>query len=132
MKQNKKIFNKLLGCTLFLTTLMSAGCDFNLNSSQQNNNAEIYSCYITDKVLQNVETNSVKKQEAKFSITAAIGETESAQVIICPEKDVNDVRFSVGTLTSAEGVEFSSENINVYYQKYIEVYKHYHFFHQKH
>lgn len=59
--------------------------------------------------------------EFKLNLSAAKGESESAQVIVTPTKDVNSLTVEVADLTSSSGATLSSSCVDVYLQRYIEV-----------
>ena len=107
--------------TLLVTSMLFVGssCDTLIGSGT--NEIELFATPITEKILQDVEATASQKSTAKFAITSAKGETEDAQIVVKPSKDVKSCEITVGTLISEEGVEFPAENLSLYYQKYIEI-----------
>lgn len=106
--------------TLLISSLLLVGSACN-NGDKGPNEIELFGSPITEKILQDVEASSSQKIEAKFAITSAKGETEDAQIVVNPSKNVKSCTVNVGTLTSENGTEFPVENISLYYQKYIEI-----------
>lgn len=84
---------------------------------------EIWSCWATEKVLQdNVEIYDDLKETPDIAVTAFRGEVESAQIIMTTgEKAVSAYEVAASDLTSADGTVFSKENVEIYHEKYVEV-----------
>ncbi|MBO5481565.1 MAG: DUF4091 domain-containing protein [Clostridia bacterium] len=110
-----KIPSLLLGGALCLSYV---GC----NGVAEKGEADVYSVYITDKVLQDIAVEEDVKQPASFSYMAAKGESEAAQIVLTAKKAVSAYTLTAADLTCAEtGETFAKENFEVFHQKYIEV-----------
>lgn len=76
----------------------------------------------TEKVLQNITTGYEDiSTDAKIDVVSARGEYEAGQLIITAKDKDLEYEISKSTLKNADGVEFSSENIEIFHEKYIEV-----------
>lgn len=115
MRKSIKRVATLLISSLFL---VASACN---NGDNGPNEIEVFGSPITEKILQDLAATASQKTAAEFAIISAKGETEDAQIIVNPSKDVKACTVSVGTLTSENGTEFPAENISLYYQKYIEI-----------
>ena len=89
-----------------------AGC------SEQTGEIEVWSTYNTLKVMQSL--HDYPKLEAKLSAELAIGETEGAQLLYTPEKDVESFELIAGELRSGDHI-FNPDNVQIYVQKYLNV-----------
>ena len=121
----KNTSKKFLLMTLALSIgLMSSCAGWNTGDNKESGSLDydIYSLYVTDKVLRDGDAPSASNTAA-FEINAAKGEWEGDQILVRPNSDVKDCSLAVGKLSLADGTEFPAENIKVYYQKYIEVKK---------
>lgn len=117
MKHAKKISIKLL---VFLLTLLLSATAFGFNNrAGANPKADVYSTYSTLKVTQ--EQENFEKFSAHIEVYAAKGETESAQIIITPKTNIKSVTVSLSDLIKDNGQKFDKENVNVFWQKYIEI-----------
>lgn len=83
--------------------------------------AEIFSVYITEKILKDEEVPNDVKLPAKIEVIAGKGEAEAAQIIMTATKNVSSYDFKVSALTNENGDILSVENFEVFNQKYIEV-----------
>ncbi len=79
----------------------------------------VWSTSALNKVLQTQVYES--RGAAKVDVSLAQGESESAQIILTPEKDVKAFTVSTADLKNAQGDVLSKDNVLVYQQKYIEV-----------
>lgn len=77
----------------------------------------------TEKVFQDVSVSKFSEYaEDEISLIMALGEYESANVIITPEKNVKDFKVVKSDLIHENGVDvFSKDNIAIYLQKYVEL-----------
>ncbi len=86
---------------------------------------EIWGAPGTEKVLQDKHgIYDSFRTEAKVEVLAARGEYEAGQIIMTAAKDITyDV--TVQDLTTDDGKVFPSDNIEIFHEKYIEVYVNY-------
>ena len=108
----KKVLSVLLAGVL-LGGLCACG-------GKSENKVEVWTCSSNTKVLRGREYETDSKI---FSVRAFRNESESAQIILSPEKDVASYSVALGDLKSAAGETLSKENFSVYHQKYILVEK---------
>lgn len=116
----KKVFSMLLGGVMafFATACGKPGG----SSSVEKGEAELFSTYITDKILKDVAVEEEQKLPLQFAFLAAQGESEAAQIIMAATKNITEYEFSVSDLTcAATGETFKKENFETFHQKYIEV-----------
>ena len=116
----KKLFSLLLGgvMTFFATACGKPGG----SSSVEKGEAELFSTYITDKILKDVAVEDEQKLPLQFAFLTAQGESEAAQIIMTATKNITRYEFSVSDLTcAATGETFKKENFEAFNQKYIEV-----------
>lgn len=111
----KKLTAALL-CAILLFSV--AGCK---GGDGKENKVELYSVYITDKVLQDIDADDSLKRDAAFSVTAVRGESEGSQIVFKPEKDISACTYTFGDLKKSDGTLFSVSNFEVFFQKYIEI-----------
>lgn len=83
---------------------------------------EFWSCYATAKILQDrLDLYEADKQEAVVSVSAVRGEKEAAQIIMTTSDAAVDA-YDVSVSDLSDGTNtFSSENIIVYHEKYMEL-----------
>lgn len=93
----------------------SVGC-----KESEEKKVEIFSTYVTEKILQDVPVSEENKQPARFSFSGAKGERETAQIILTPNYNIGSYSISASDLSGENGV-FSAENFTIYHQKYIPV-----------
>lgn len=84
------------------------------------NHVEVWTCSSNTKVLRGRQYDTGGKT---FSIRAFRNESESAQIILSPERDVASYSIALSDLKSGEGEILKKENFSVYNQKYILVEK---------
>lgn len=113
----KKFLKIVLGLTVAVSSAFSgfAGC----NNIAAANNIRIKSTYNTYKVIQN--DFNFTDLGAKIDVSMARGETEGAQLIINPEKDVKKYNLEISELSDGNGNVIPVSDIDVFVQKYIEV-----------
>ena len=108
----KKIWSVLLAATLVSGVW---ACDETVE-----NKVEVWTCSANTKVLQGKEYATDSKT---FSISAFQNESESAQIIISPEKDIQSYSIKLSDLTGSDGATLEKENFSVFNEKYILVEK---------
>lgn len=114
----KKVSRVLaLSCCAVTVFMTACGGDESKGAGE----AEIFSAYITDKILQDVAVEDGVKQPAKINIAAGKGEAEAAQIVMTAKSDIADYRFAVADLKNKNGDVLSAKNFEVFNQKYMEV-----------
>lgn len=84
--------------------------------------AEIWGTYNTAKVARDPASNGIhEKLPAEMQVSLARGETESAQIIVTANRDISDIRLETAELVNENGTPFKTENMTVYFQRYMEV-----------
>lgn len=84
---------------------------------------KVWSTYNTRKVIRQTDKNDeYEKLDASFTVDMYKGEYEGAQIIVTADKRT-EYKIEKGTLKTADGKEFPSDQIELYHQKYIEVAK---------
>ena len=109
---SKKIILIFLSILIVLPSFVFTACS-------SKNEVDICSTYSTLKVMQ--EQTDFEKFSPSIEVYAAQGESESSQIIITPKKNVKSVSVSLSDLKSETNVVYSKENVEVLWQKYIEV-----------
>lgn len=109
----KKLTSFILFVIFAISSLNFAGCD------SEKNKIKVWSTYNTLKVMR--EFGEYPDLGAEIDVLMALGETEGAQLLLTPDKRVKKVDMIVSDLESTEGDVFSAENVEVYFQKYIDV-----------
>ena len=111
----RRLISGLLVVAIALSVNVNlTGCNDKSNESLR---YDIYSTFVTDKVMRDIDPDEELRQVASFSVDMAKGENEAAQVIINPETNVNKCLVSVGEIKNSNGDILDSENIDVYYQQ---------------
>lgn len=112
----KKTLSLILVLLLSFSGIIATSC----NQNKGPNNIVVQSTYNTLKVMQEGEYLPLGQ---KIDVVTHKGDTESGQLIITPEKDVDGYVLHVSDLKlqGNENVIFSKDNIQVYIQKYIYV-----------
>ena len=80
---------------------------------------EIRSTYATFKVMQN-DDDFVDLGE-KLVVDMAKNETEGAQLVVTPDKDVSSYSVKTSDLVNGNGTIFPKEQISVYVQTYLNI-----------
>ena len=125
----KHLWQKAITISMALLLVFATGCE---NTSQSGEGKEslqsgegealtyeLYSTYITDKVIRNLETDEDLKLNPSFTVVAVGGEKEAAQVVVQPDKDINEVTFTISDLKTENGEIFSKEDLTMYWQGYV-------------
>lgn len=107
----------------FIALIVAVSAGYHAVGTMENKEAkatvlELWSTYNTVRVMQ--EKHDYQKLEAKVNIVMAKGETESSQIFMTPEKDVQAFDFKVQDLSYGENI-IPKENIKVYKQNYVNV-----------
>ncbi len=112
----KKILSLILVLLLSFSGIIGSSCA----KGKGINNITVQSTYNTLKVMQEGEYVPLGQ---KIDVLTHKGDTESGQLIITPEKDVDSYVLNVSDLTlqGKENIKFLKENVQVYIQKYIYV-----------
>lgn len=124
MKENKKLCKRFIALALGVVSGVSlVACKKKDSENTTIDDVEIWSCWATEKVLQdNVEIYDELKQEPNIDVSALRGEVESAQIIMTTgEKSVSAYDVTTGDLKSTDGTVFAKSNIAVHHEKYVEV-----------
>lgn len=97
----------------------SSGTSSNLQ--QEKGEVKVWSAYNTAKVIKDPAYNENHYQmPIEANVSAARGETESAQLIITTaQSEVQEYTVELEDLYNEEGVKFPKENIDVYFQHYL-------------
>lgn len=82
-------------------------------------NVRVWSTYNTHKVMQSF--GEYEDLGAKLDVLMVKGETEGAQLLITPDRDLKSARLIASDLSDGQGNVFAKENVKVYMQKYIDV-----------
>ena len=72
----------------------SVGC-----KESEEKKVEIFSTYVTEKILQDVPVSEENKQPARFSFSGAKGERETAQIILTPNYNSGSYSISASDLS---------------------------------
>ncbi len=113
----KNVIKRILTlCLIACIALGAASC----SGKSPENEIKVVSAYNTLKVMQ---TGDFPDLGRSMEVLMVKGETESGQLIVTPEKDVKDLSLNVSELKMKENaaVTFPTEQIRVYFQKYIYV-----------
>lgn len=114
MRRRYKILSALLGAAIACGGLV--GC--NPNAAPSANEIVIGSTYNTVKVLRDGTYTDLGKS---LAISMAKGETEGAQLMITPKRDVGAYNVAVSDLVGALDAKIDKSAVKVYAQKYLEV-----------
>ena len=83
--------------------------------------AELWSAANTEKILADREYAEDVKGAGKLTYETAKGEYESAQLIVTAISTVSDIELTAAALSGPDGAKIGTENINVYFQKYMQI-----------
>lgn len=115
----KKNFKRIIALGLAgIAGFTIVACENNQKTATE---IDVFSAYITDKILQDMEVDASQKAPAKFDVSVAKGEKEASQIIVCPNQDVQAYTLTLNDLKNENGTIFSKENMQVFHQKYITV-----------
>lgn len=115
----KKIFSSLL-ITTFLFGMV--GCK--QDSEAVPPNVEIWATDSAQKILKEEHEYSDSIKNDRISVLMAGNEYEGAQVILTPDKDIENYTISLGDLVHSDGeTKIEKENISIYVEKYLIVSK---------
>lgn len=92
---------------------------FQVAATPRKAEVEVWSTYNTVKVLQS--GGEYEKQNARLNISMARGETEGAQIILTPDRDVKSFELKKADLKNADGDVLPADSAELYVQKYIHV-----------
>ena len=95
-----------------------AACD---SGKETQGEAELWSAANTEKILADREYAEDVKGAGKLTYETAKGEYESAQLIVTAISTVSDIELTAAALTGPDGAKIGTENINVYFQKYMQI-----------
>ena len=129
----KGSFKKIASLLLAVLTMVSiGGCD-DKSSTQGNSSSEpstsdetvaateIWSTYSTVKVPQNRNLDVYEKQGAEIYLSMMKDETEGTQLVITAGQDISSYELVKAELSDGKGNTISTDQINVYHQKYIHI-----------
>lgn len=110
-------------CRTLLALLLAVSVCFSVAACGTDNTAEneitVKTTYNTLAVERSEDIASFRN--GRFSISAAQGEADGAQVIVNPSNDVSAYTATVSDLTDADGNTISAENCTLYVQIYARV-----------
>ncbi len=118
MKFFRSLILVILTFALLLTTV---ACKDNETPSE--GNIDVWGVHASVKVLQDIaaEEYTDEREEAEISLVMAKGEYESSQIIISPTVDVPEYTVSISDLVNGNGTKITTENIDIYHERYIQV-----------
>ena len=129
----KGSFKKIASLLLAVLAMVSiGGCD-DKSSTQGNSSSEpstsdetvaateIWSTYSTVKVPQNRNLDVYEKQGAEIYLSMMKDETEGTQLVITAGQDISSYELVEAELSDGKGNTISTDQINVYHQKYIHI-----------
>lgn len=102
-----------------LLAALALSCFSSCGDATENAEVEVWSTYNTVKVLQS--GGEYEKQNARLNISMARGETEGAQIILTPDRDVKSFELKKADLKNADGDVLPADSAELYVQKYIHV-----------
>ncbi|MBQ7879451.1 MAG: hypothetical protein IJ317_02255, partial [Clostridia bacterium] len=100
-------------------TIATVACD-GKEGAQPSAKAVVWTAEGTRKVLQDTDYEPLHSNK-KLTIKAFRNEFEAAQIIITPDKDVENYTVALSDLTNANGDVLSKDSFQIYHEKYIEV-----------
>ncbi len=117
MKRKSKIVKSFvtLACAGIIAC-GACGCSASLSAAD-------VTAWGTNSLQKVLQEEGVREDASAFTLNLSVakGESESAQVIVTPSKDVKSLTVEVADLTSSSGAILSSACVDVYLQRYIEV-----------
>lgn len=126
-KHSKKVAQRsiavlsMLCMSLPMLSCKSGGSTGSNSSVVSNGIAEVWSCHSTINVLQDKDVYDEVKGLPEIQLTVAKGEYEAAQIIISALQDIPSYDFQTAELKSAAGDTMSTEQVDVFHEKYIKV-----------
>lgn len=109
---------KIIVFTLMLAFLFTvAACGG--KAAKKENNIEMVSLYNTMTLERSAEITGYPM--AQFAVEAAKGETDGAQIVICPEQKISAYTATVSDLTGPNGAVISAKNMTLYVEIYARV-----------
>ena len=106
----------LSALTVFMTLLTMTACE---KTPTGTNDIRIWSTYNTVKVM--ADYGEYPDLGQRINVKMALGETEGAQLLLTPEKDVRDYTLTADNLTASDGTVYGKENIDIFIQRYINM-----------
>lgn len=114
MKKRMKLAGVVFSAILAMTALGGCGGDANIGK----NEIRIGSTYNTLKIERTGEYPDLGKN---LLIVMTKGETEGAQIMVTPERDVEAYNVTVSDLIGPNGAKIDKASIKTYSQKYLQV-----------
>lgn len=120
----KKIIALSLATLLCSSLVLASGCAEN---EEKGTLAKVWSAYSTEKYMQSYmegheKLSQMGKTEAKLDFVGMRGETQAMQLMISANEYIKGFDLDSVDLKMEDGTVLSKENIDVYAEKYIEVY----------
>lgn len=129
MRKNIKHFVALLAALTM--ALPSVACEEVTNSESSSSTtpeatsiadlAEVWGCHSSVKVLQDKDIYEDEKKAAAIDLLVAKGEYESSQIIVSALQDIDTYDFVVSDLTNQAGDTISTEQVEVFHEKYMDI-----------
>ena len=116
MNLKKKIL-PLCMCGLMLVS--AAACE-ETKTVQTGDSAIVWTALSTDKYMRDQKMETYN--EPKLDFVGMKGETTALQVMITANEHIKSFDLEISDLTSADGTEFSADNIKPYAERYVDVY----------
>lgn len=118
---------KTKGIALLLAAMFSlscfAGCGEEIDSSDKDVNVKLWTELSTTKILRDIVYDSAVSSVMKYEMCK--NEIEGAQLIITPQEgyEVGEFDVEVSELVGPDGAKISNDKIEIYLQKYINIYE---------
>ena len=107
--------------TILIAGILGYGlCACDDSGKLAGNEVKVWTCSANTKILKERKYNPESKT---FTIRAFQNESESAQIILSPERDIQNYSIVLNDLTDGGGETLKKENFSVYNEKYILVEK---------
>ena len=107
-------------CILFacLIAALCVGC--NEPPVPEKGDLNVYTLLATEKYMQDEKITF--SQNDKISLFGIKNEIQSAQIMFNSSENINSFDLKVGNLVTEDGAVIDASNVNVYAERYIEVY----------
>lgn len=117
----KKIVSVILSVILLLSVLSACGGDVQ-ETVPETEGVKLWYGYNTENFMRDTEySEKMDARDYTLRLYGIRGDTESVQLMITPEENVETYDFEVNDLVSAGGEEFSKRNFEVFAQWYVNV-----------
>ncbi len=115
----RKFFSVLLASLVMALPFFAAGC----NETGAGDQAIVWSALSTEKYMLDKAPAAYTKAELDF--TGMKGETQSAQLMITAKEDIKGFNLTAGELSGANGAKIGVSDIDIYAERYVEIYNPY-------